>query len=70
MGGVSSEYEVSMNTGREMLKALDPAKYTGIPVPITSRKELLEGVEGWTSLCSPCMGPTARMAPYKVRLKR
>lgn len=46
MGGVSSEYEVSMNTGREMLKALDPAKYTGIPVPITSRKELLEGVAG------------------------
>lgn len=46
MGGVSSEYEVSMNTGREMLKALDPAIYTGIPVPITSRKELLEGVVG------------------------
>ncbi|NQX45210.1 D-alanine--D-alanine ligase [Paenibacillus tritici] len=46
MGGVSSEYEVSMKTGREMLKALDPAKYIGIPVPITTRKELLEGVKG------------------------
>ncbi|WNS40987.1 D-alanine--D-alanine ligase [Paenibacillus sp. MMS20-IR301] len=46
MGGVSSEYEVSLNTGREMLKALDPAKYIGIPVPITSREELLAGVNG------------------------
>lgn len=46
MGGVSSEYEVSMNTGKEMLKALDPAKYTGIPVAITSRGELLEAVQG------------------------
>ncbi|WP_340021837.1 D-alanine--D-alanine ligase [Paenibacillus sp. FSL K6-1096] len=46
MGGVSSEYEVSLKTGSEMLKALDPAKYTGIPVPITSRKELLEGAAG------------------------
>ncbi|MEK3902828.1 D-alanine--D-alanine ligase [Paenibacillus sp. FSL R7-0179] len=46
MGGVSSEYEVSLKTGREMLKALDPAKYTGIPVHITSRKELLEQTEG------------------------
>lgn len=46
MGGISSEYEVSLKTGREMLKALDPAKYTGIPVHITSRKELLEGTAG------------------------
>lgn len=46
MGGVSSEYEVSLKTGREMLKALDPAKYTAIPVHITSRKELLEGTAG------------------------
>lgn len=46
MGGVSSEYEVSLKTGREMLKALDPAKYTAVPVHITSRKELLEGAAG------------------------
>lgn len=46
MGGVSSEYEVSLNTGREMLKALDPAKYTGIPVHITSREELLTAAQG------------------------
>lgn len=46
MGGVSSEYEVSLKTGREMLKALDPAKYTAVPVHITSRKELLERVAG------------------------
>lgn len=46
MGGVSSEYEVSMNTGREMLKYLDPEKYEGYPVVITRREELLEGVKG------------------------
>nr|WP_036669770.1 D-alanine--D-alanine ligase [Paenibacillus sp. HW567] len=46
MGGVSSEYEVSLNTGREMLKHLDRSKYEGVPVVIHSREELIEGVKG------------------------
>ncbi|ASA19607.1 D-alanine--D-alanine ligase [Paenibacillus donghaensis] len=46
MGGVSSEYEVSLNTGREMLKHLDPSKYEGIPVIINRLDQLIEGVNG------------------------
>lgn len=46
MGGVSSEYEVSLNTGREMLKHLDRSKYEAIPVVITEREELIEQVKG------------------------
>ncbi|WP_025706549.1 D-alanine--D-alanine ligase [Paenibacillus graminis] len=46
MGGVSSEYEVSLNTGREMLKHLDRSKYEGVPVVIHSREELVDAVKG------------------------
>ncbi|MGN7762756.1 D-alanine--D-alanine ligase [Paenibacillus sp. 22594] len=46
MGGVSSEYEVSLNTGREMLKHLDRSKYEGVPVVISSREELVDAVKG------------------------
>ncbi|MNO14412.1 D-alanine--D-alanine ligase [compost metagenome] len=46
MGGVSSEYEVSLNTGREMLKHLDHSKYEGVPVVIHSREELVDAVKG------------------------
>ncbi|WP_083609770.1 D-alanine--D-alanine ligase [Paenibacillus sp. P3E] len=45
MGGVSSEYEVSLNTGREMLKHLDRNKYEGVPVVISSREELVDAVK-------------------------
>ncbi|WP_083613539.1 D-alanine--D-alanine ligase [Paenibacillus sp. P46E] len=45
MGGVSSEYEVSLNTGREMLKHLDRSKYEGVPVVISSREELVDAVK-------------------------
>lgn len=46
MGGVSSEYEVSLNTGREMLKHLDRSKYEGVPIVIHSREELVDAVKG------------------------
>ncbi|MEK4449991.1 D-alanine--D-alanine ligase [Paenibacillus sp. FSL L8-0506] len=46
MGGVSSEYEVSMNSGREILKNLDPNKYEIIPIVITKREELIELAKG------------------------
>lgn len=45
MGGVSSEYEVSLNTGREMLKHLDRWKYEVVPVVITEREQLIEQVK-------------------------
>ncbi|MEK5235347.1 D-alanine--D-alanine ligase [Paenibacillus sp. FSL L8-0470] len=46
MGGVSSEYEVSLNTGREMLKHLDRSKYEVVPVVITEREQLIGQVKG------------------------
>lgn len=46
MGGVSSEYEVSLNTGREMLKHLDGSKYEAVPVVIEARGQLIEQVQG------------------------
>ncbi len=39
MGGPSVEHEVSLNTGREMLKHLDKTKYRIRPVIITLQKE-------------------------------
>ena len=39
MGGPSAEHEVSLNTGREMLKHLDKTKYTMRPVVITLQKD-------------------------------
>ena len=46
MGGVSSEYEVSLMTGREMVKQLDPNKYEVCPIVITQREELVDAVKG------------------------
>lgn len=46
MGGVSSEHEVSMNSGREILKNLDPNKYEVTPIVITKREELIEQAKG------------------------
>jgi D-alanine-D-alanine ligase len=46
MGGVSSEYEVSMNSGREILKNLDSNKYEITPIVITKREELIEQANG------------------------
>lgn len=40
MGGPSAEHEVSLNTGREMLKHLDKTKYRIRPVVITMGKKL------------------------------
>ncbi|NGM82594.1 D-alanine--D-alanine ligase [Paenibacillus sp. 7124] len=46
MGGISSEREISLKTGVEMLKMLDPAKYEAVPVVINKREELAEQVRG------------------------
>ncbi|ANS74394.1 D-alanine--D-alanine ligase [Paenibacillus yonginensis] len=44
MGGSSSEREVSLMTGQEMLANLDPVKYEGIAVEIGRLEELAEQV--------------------------
>ncbi len=41
MGGPSSEYEVSLATGRKILSALDPEKYLIQPVVITKERKWL-----------------------------
>ena len=46
MGGVSSEIEVSLNTGREMMNHLDRNQYEVIPVVFRKPEELVEKVKG------------------------
>ncbi|OAB40888.1 D-alanine--D-alanine ligase [Paenibacillus glacialis] len=46
MGGISSEIEVSLNTGREMINHLDHNKYEVIPVVFSKPEELVEKVMG------------------------
>ncbi len=46
MGGISSEIEVSLNTGREMMNHLDRNKYEVIPVVFSKPEELVEKVKG------------------------
>ncbi|MFD1775692.1 D-alanine--D-alanine ligase [Paenibacillus rhizophilus] len=46
MGGISSEREISLKTGAEILKALDPAQYEAVPVVINKREELAEQTRG------------------------
>lgn len=46
MGGISSEREISLMTGREIVKNLDKNKYEVIPVEINSTQELADKVKG------------------------
>lgn len=45
MGGTSSEREISLLTGNEMIKNLDSNKYQVVKIEINSRKELIEKVQ-------------------------
>ena len=44
MGGVSSEYEVSLQTGKEIMAHLDHRKHDIYPIEIKSKKELIAKV--------------------------
>jgi D-alanine-D-alanine ligase len=46
MGGISSEREVSLNTGNEMCRNLDNNKYEVCPIIIDSKGELIDKVRG------------------------
>lgn len=46
MGGVSSEREVSLATGREMLAHLDKNRYEVCPIEIDDKRELISKTEG------------------------
>lgn len=45
MGGVSSERDVSLMTGQEMIKNLD-RKYQAVPIVLNSKAELIDKVKG------------------------
>ncbi|WP_243523349.1 D-alanine--D-alanine ligase [Bacillus pseudomycoides] len=44
MGGVSSEKQVSLMTGEEMIAHLDKSKYEVVPITLNDKKELVEKV--------------------------
>lgn len=46
MGGVSSEREVSLMTGKEIAGRLDPSKYDVMTIDVTKREELIDRVRG------------------------
>lgn len=47
MGGISSEKEVSLSSGKSVLKYLDKSKYEDIiPIVINSKKEAIEKIKG------------------------
>jgi D-alanine-D-alanine ligase len=46
MGGISSEREVSLNSGEEIIKNLDENKYMIFPIIIDNKIELIEKVQG------------------------
>ncbi len=46
MGGMSSEREISLMTGREMLAHLDRSKYEVVPVEIVQQEDLSEKMKG------------------------
>ena len=61
MGGTSAEREVSLSTGRQILNALDPAKYTVYALDTASAGESLptEGLDHPTSPLTASDGTTA-----------
>ncbi len=46
MGGISSEREVSLNSGREILKNINFGDYEGVEIVLDSKKDIYEKVEG------------------------
>ena len=46
MGGISSEREVSLNSGNSIMKHINQEKYEVIPVVIDKKEEILEKVKG------------------------
>lgn len=45
MGGISSEREVSLKTGQEMIRHLDGSRYEAVPIVIEQRADLIEQVQ-------------------------
>ncbi|TQK63925.1 D-alanine-D-alanine ligase [Brevibacillus sp. AG162] len=45
MGGISSEREVSLQTGQEMINHLDRSRYEAVPIIVTQRADLLTQIQ-------------------------
>ncbi|WJQ84406.1 D-alanine--D-alanine ligase [Brevibacillus brevis] len=45
MGGISSEREVSLKTGQEMINHLDRSRYEAVPIVVTQRADLITQVQ-------------------------
>lgn len=45
MGGISSEREVSLKTGQEMINHLDRSRYEAVPIVVTQRADLIAQVQ-------------------------
>lgn len=46
MGGISSEREVSLNSGQSILDNLDKSRYEAIPIVIDKKEDIIEKVKG------------------------
>ncbi|HFL3758365.1 TPA: D-alanine--D-alanine ligase, partial [Clostridioides difficile] len=46
MGGTSSERDISLLTGKEMIAHLDRQKYEVVPVEINSKRDLIDKAAG------------------------
>ncbi|GEC87720.1 D-alanine--D-alanine ligase [Brevibacillus brevis] len=45
MGGISSEREVSLQTGQEMINHLDRSRYEAVPIIVTQRADLITQIQ-------------------------
>ena len=46
MGGISSEREISIQSGNSVVHALDKDKYEAIPIVLNEKEDLIEKVKG------------------------
>ena len=75
MGGKSAEHEISLASGREVAKNLDPNKYEVLPIIISNdgisfqlnnKKYPLSQLSIVNCFLSPCMVHTEKMGLSKV----
>ncbi len=69
MGGVSSEKQVSIMTGNEMIAHLDKSKYDIVPITLNEKMDLIEKAKTLILRCSHYTENTEKMGQFKERLK-
>lgn len=66
MGGTSSEKQVSMMTGKEMVAHLNKQKYDVVEILLEDHQEVIEKVQGIDVALLALHGKFGRMARFKV----